>query len=237
MSSPRLEPWLIPETISSGRSPISPSSAKRTQSTGVPSVANPLDPSLNGISSTQSGERVVMLRAVALRFESGAITWTSSPSIARRALRSACSPLAWIPSSLVIRTRIRPPILRLGCCWLCARLGGRLLVLGLPTPPIAERVAQVDPGEDAAIEHRRRRGSRLEQFAASGLAELVDAAVDEIGREGDHEHAGHGEELPQVQPERSPIEGDAEPDRREQSEDPAGHRDHGTRVLRRGEQE
>jgi len=39
MSSPRLAPWLMPETISSGRSPIRPSSAKRTQSTGVPSVA------------------------------------------------------------------------------------------------------------------------------------------------------------------------------------------------------
>ena len=66
MSSPRLEPWLMPDTISSGLNSISPSAAKRTQSTGVPSVAKPhravaeldlLDP-----------ERlaVVMLRAVAL---------------------------------------------------------------------------------------------------------------------------------------------------------------------------
>ena len=78
MSSPRLEPWLIPDTISSGGSPSSPRSANRTQSTGVPSVAYPVSPSANVTSSTHSGERVVMLRAVALRFESGAITCTSS---------------------------------------------------------------------------------------------------------------------------------------------------------------
>ena len=71
MSSPRLAPWLIPETIRSGRPPSSPSSAKRTQSTGVPLVAKPLSPSSKWISSTSSGARVVMLRAVALRFESG----------------------------------------------------------------------------------------------------------------------------------------------------------------------
>src|SRR5918996_768462 len=74
MSSPRFEPWLIPETISSGRSPSSPSSAKRTQSTGVPSVAKPLVPSSKRTSSTHSGERVVMLRAVALRLEAGGET-------------------------------------------------------------------------------------------------------------------------------------------------------------------
>ena len=105
MSSPRLEPWLIPETISSGRSPTSPSSANLTQSTGVPSVAKPLDPSSKGISSTQSGERVVMLRAVALRLESGAMTWTSRPSIPMSSFRRAFRPVAWIPSSLVIRRR------------------------------------------------------------------------------------------------------------------------------------
>ena len=47
-----------------------------------------------------------MLRAVALRFESGAITSTSTPSISRRARRAACRPGAVIPSSLVSRTRI-----------------------------------------------------------------------------------------------------------------------------------
>ena len=46
-----------------------------------------------------------MLRAVALRFESGAITSTSTPSSSRRARRAACSPGAEIPSSLVSRTR------------------------------------------------------------------------------------------------------------------------------------
>ncbi len=40
MSSPRLEPWLMPETIRSGSKPsISPRLANRTQSTGVPSHA------------------------------------------------------------------------------------------------------------------------------------------------------------------------------------------------------
>ena len=60
MSSPRLAPWLMPDTISSGTNSISPSAAKRTQSTGVPSVANPVVPSANSSSSTQSGLRVVM---------------------------------------------------------------------------------------------------------------------------------------------------------------------------------
>ena len=46
-----------------------------------------------------------MLRAVALRFESGAITSTSIPSSSRSARRSAWSPSASIPSSLVSRTR------------------------------------------------------------------------------------------------------------------------------------
>src|ERR1044072_3821234 len=105
MSSPRLAPWLIPETIKSGRWPTRPSSAKRTQSTGVPPVAKPRSPSPNSPSATARGERVVMLRAVALRLESGAITSTSTPSSSRRARRAACKPGAEIPSSLVSRTR------------------------------------------------------------------------------------------------------------------------------------
>ena len=48
-----------------------------------------------------------MLRAVALRFESGAITSTSTPSSSRSARRAACRPGAEIPSSLVRRTRTR----------------------------------------------------------------------------------------------------------------------------------
>src|SRR4051794_6123274 len=103
MSSPRLVPWLIPETIISGWS-TSPSTANLTQSTGVPSVAKPVDPSSNSISSTDSGRRVVMLRAVALRFESGAITDSSPPGVSSNARRSALSPCAWMPSSLVSRT-------------------------------------------------------------------------------------------------------------------------------------
>src|ERR1700760_2177784 len=105
MSSPRLAPWLMPETIRSGRAPPRPSSAKRTQSTGVPVVAKPTFPSSKVISSTESGERVVMLRAVALRLESGAIVTTSSPPSATSARRRLCSPGAAIPSSLVKSTR------------------------------------------------------------------------------------------------------------------------------------
>src|SRR4051812_30198124 len=52
-----------------------------------------------------------MLRAVAERFESGAITSSSRPSISRRDRRAACSPGAEIPSSLVSRTRMQPAIL------------------------------------------------------------------------------------------------------------------------------
>src|SRR5262249_22325418 len=48
-----------------------------------------------------------MLRAVALRFESGAMTCVSTPSISDRARRRAWRPSAPIPSSLVSRTRIR----------------------------------------------------------------------------------------------------------------------------------
>jgi hypothetical protein len=92
----------MPETMSSGRSPIRPSSAKRTQSTGVPSVAKPVVPSSNSISSTHRGERVVMLRAVALRLESGAIRLTSTSGSAPSALRRALIPLAPIPSSFVM---------------------------------------------------------------------------------------------------------------------------------------
>ena len=52
-----------------------------------------------------------MLRAVALRLESGAITSSSIPSSSRRARRAACRPGAEIPSSLVSRTRIQSAIL------------------------------------------------------------------------------------------------------------------------------
>src|SRR4051794_2572039 len=45
-----------------------------------------------------------MLRAVALRLELGAITESSTPGTSSSARRSACRPLAWMPSSLVRRT-------------------------------------------------------------------------------------------------------------------------------------
>src|SRR5918992_619892 len=103
MSSPRLAPWLMPDTISSGSSSIKPSAANRTQSTGVPLVANPEVPSPNSTSSTSSGSKV-MLRAVAERFESGAMTASSMPGTSSRACRSTLSPVAVMPSSFVSRT-------------------------------------------------------------------------------------------------------------------------------------
>ncbi len=104
MSSPRFEPWLMPDTISSGWNGISPSAAKRTQSTGVPSVAKPLVPSPKSTSSTLSALRVVMLRPMAERLPSGAMTASSRPGSSSRALRIAFRPLARMPSSLVRRT-------------------------------------------------------------------------------------------------------------------------------------
>src|ERR671916_633169 len=78
MSSPRLAPWLMPDTISSGSKSIRPSAAKRTQSTGVPLVAKPVVPSPNSTSST--------------------------PGTSSSARRRTLSPVAVMPSSLVSRT-------------------------------------------------------------------------------------------------------------------------------------
>ena len=47
-----------------------------------------------------------MLRAVAERFESGAIVASSTPGTSSSARRIACRPVAWIPSSLVSSTFI-----------------------------------------------------------------------------------------------------------------------------------
>src|ERR687895_174569 len=104
MSSPMLAPWLMPDTISCGSNSISPSAANRTQSTGVPLVAKPVVPSPNSTSSTSSGSLKVMLRAVADRFESGAITASSIPGTSSSARRSTLSPVAVMPSSFVRRT-------------------------------------------------------------------------------------------------------------------------------------
>src|SRR5215217_6539781 len=109
MSSPRFAPWLIPDTISSGGSSIRPSAAKRTQSTGVPSVAKPLVPSPNSTSSTQIGSCRVTARPVALRFESGAITSRSTSGSSKSDRLIAFRPVAVMPSSFVSRTLIRAP--------------------------------------------------------------------------------------------------------------------------------
>jgi hypothetical protein len=71
----------------------------------VPSQENPCVPSSNGTSVTHSGRRVVIERAVADMFASGAITASSTSSTPTSARRIACSPSAWMPSSLVSRTR------------------------------------------------------------------------------------------------------------------------------------
>ena len=73
----------MPLTIRSGGRSSRPSAAKRTQSTGVPSVASAAEPSASATSSTWSGLWIVIPRPMALRFESGAMTLTS-PTCAQR---------------------------------------------------------------------------------------------------------------------------------------------------------
>src|SRR4051794_7813152 len=117
MSSPRFEPWLMPETIRSALKPsISPSEAKRTQSTGVPSHAWPTVPSPKSTSWIHNGRRVVIERAIAERLPSGAITASCTSCTPRSARRSACSPSASIPSSLVSSTRSIGPEDRRASC-------------------------------------------------------------------------------------------------------------------------
>src|ERR1044072_5652476 len=94
-----------------------------------------------------SGERVVMLRAVALRLESGAITSTSTPSSSRSARRAACRPGAEMPSSLVRRMRTR------------SILG---VADGLQVKPVCRRgVARLGPG---------RAGQQLDEALGGGPA-------------------------------------------------------------------
>src|SRR6476659_9682252 len=90
--------------IRSGRSPTRPRSAKRTQSTGVPSVANPREPSRSSTSVTVRARSMVMPRPTALRFESGAMTETSPTSSS--ACLAAKRPREVMPSSFVSRMRI-----------------------------------------------------------------------------------------------------------------------------------
>ena len=62
-------------------------------------------PSSNVTSVTHSGRRVVIERAVADMFASGAMTASSTSSRAASARRRVCRPSAWMPSSLVRSTR------------------------------------------------------------------------------------------------------------------------------------
>src|SRR5205814_3038457 len=107
--------------------------------------------------------------------------------------------------------------LRLGLC-----RGGLLalsrLALRLAAAPASQRFAQVDPGEAAPVEHRGKRRGDLEGLAPSGLAELVESAEDQIRGECNHQHAGGGEELAQVEPQGSLVEGDPQADCRNQAE-------------------
>ena len=90
MSSPRLPPRLMPETMRSGLRSSSPSAAMRTQSTGVPSVRRRGCRRASSTSSTHRGACMVMLRAAPERFWSGA-TMRTSPS-GSSAVLSAASP-------------------------------------------------------------------------------------------------------------------------------------------------
>ena len=109
MSSPRLsavvdagddesasKPSIRPERGRGGRSRPA---CRRWRSRRVPSPKS--------TSSTHSGRRVVIERAVAERLPSGAITASSTLGELEQRRRSACRPSASIPSSLVSRTLMR----------------------------------------------------------------------------------------------------------------------------------
>src|SRR4051794_16409076 len=186
MSSPRFTPWLIPETISSGSKPsISPSDASRTQSTGVPSHEYPTVPSPNGISSTHSGRRIEIERAVADWFSSGATTASSMSSSAASARRSVCRPSASIPSSLVNSTR---SMSRRGYDDGVSSAPGRLTDTCLTAPRL--RVAD-------ALEVEAVRGRGLPGGASRGaveqLLEMRAAAARDLEHRADEDpvHAAH----------------------------------------------
>src|SRR5215212_6481748 len=203
MSSPRFEPWLIPDTISCGWNSIKPSVAKRTQSTGVPSVANPDVPSPNSISSTQSGRRVVIERAVALRFVSGAITASSMAGTSSSARRIACRPLAWMPSSLVSRT--------------FKAVQSRVVSGRNETTPACERSATPATVVADALEIKPVGGCRLGGGASrrpvEQFLEALDAEAPAPDREHrPHEHANHvAHERVRLDPEGEHVLGLAHP--------------------------
>ena len=67
----------MPETTSSGGPPAMPSSAKRTQSTGVPPTAKAVRPPGISTSSTVTGPPSVIEREAPVWFVAGATTSTS----------------------------------------------------------------------------------------------------------------------------------------------------------------
>ncbi len=91
----------MPLTMMSGSPSSSPRVPKRTQSTGVPSVAKAVEPSASRTSSTWSGWWMVIPRPMALRLESGAMTLTRPRGSS--ACLSASNPGEWTPSSFVTR--------------------------------------------------------------------------------------------------------------------------------------
>src|SRR5918995_618927 len=180
MSSPRLAPWVMPETISSAWNPsTSPSAANRTQSTGVPSVAKPTVPSPNGTSSTHSGRRVVMPRPIAERLPSGAITASSMPGTSSSARRRACRPSAAIPSSLVSSTRTPGRILGGGP-------GPGVASVGRRSPP-----SVADRGEVEAVGRRGGPGLRAGAPREQPLEVADGTAAAGHLQHGPDEHAVH----------------------------------------------
>src|SRR5215208_2281371 len=176
MSSPRLEPWLMPETTRSGWKPsISPRAASRTQSTGVPSQAKPWVPSSKETSVTHSGRLNVIERAVAERLESGATTASCTSATVRSARRSVCRPFAPIPSSLVSSTR---------------SIGSSLVGDGLEVEPVCGRRAARLQAR-AALQQSR---EGLDVAAGAGDLEhrpdedAVHVAQERVGLDGELEH-------------------------------------------------
>src|SRR5256712_6180816 len=126
MSSPRFEPRLTPLTTRSGLRLRKPSTPRRTQSVGDPSVMYAFCPVRSCVERTRSGGYGVMLWLAPLQFRSGAMMSTS-PTVASA---SASGPSASdsIPSSLVMR------ICRLPSIPLSVVAGGSLRSAGAPPP-------------------------------------------------------------------------------------------------------
>ncbi len=110
MSSPTFAPRLMPLTTRSGFCFRNPSTARRTQSVGDPSVMNAACPVRKRVGRHRSGRKSVMLCEAPLQFRSGAMMSTSAISLSA----SASGPIASlsIPSSFVTRMRLRVAIWR-----------------------------------------------------------------------------------------------------------------------------